>query len=91
MCVTWCRCEPRDRALWPVRFLESPDNFSGPESGILIKIERIKTRPLFLLLTDSLDHIICKNIETSILDLNKSSFSALLIIGTFKKRYPLDV
>ena len=45
----------------------------------------------FLLLTDSFDHIICKNIETSILDLNKSSFSALLIIGTFKKRYPLDV
>ena len=60
-------------------FLESLANFSGPKSNTCIQIKKAGPSWKFY-------HIICKTIDTSILNVNNNS--SPFIIGTFEKRAP---
>ena len=77
--------------LWPVRFSKVPITFQS-RNLIEYSNQNLKARILgdklvhFVLLTDSFIMLICKTIETSILNVNNNSSPGPLIIGTFDKR-----
>ena len=74
-------------------FLESPGNFSGPKSNIVIEIKRLKARVLaskllhFVLVTDSFIKLDAQLLNF-ILHVINNSFAGPLIIATFEKRAP---